>query len=95
MDTVDMKSKLHAMGGDHHRDCGSIAPNPVEFREAPPNSTVTLTSQRHAEKLPEVGDGQGGLACCDSWGCKESDTTERRKAVRDRLALQGGTGDFP
>ena len=25
---------------------------------------------------PRVGDGQGGLACCDSWGCKESDTTE-------------------
>ena len=24
-----------------------------------------------------VGDGQGALACCDSWGCKESDTTER------------------
>ena len=23
-----------------------------------------------------VGDGQGSLACCDSWGCKESDTTE-------------------
>ena len=22
-----------------------------------------------------VGDGQGGLACCGSWGCKESDTT--------------------
>ena len=22
------------------------------------------------------GDGHGGLACCDSWGCKESDTTE-------------------
>ena len=26
---------------------------------------------------PGVGDGQGGLACCDSWGLKESDTTER------------------
>jgi len=26
---------------------------------------------------PGVGDGQGGLACCDSWGRKESDTTER------------------
>ena len=25
---------------------------------------------------PGVGDGQGGLACCDSWGCKELDTTE-------------------
>ena len=24
-----------------------------------------------------VGDGQGGLACCDSWGRKQSDTTER------------------
>ena len=23
------------------------------------------------------GDGQGSLACCDSWGRKESDTTER------------------
>ena len=23
-----------------------------------------------------VGDGQEGLACCDSWGHKESDTTE-------------------
>ena len=27
--------------------------------------------------VSEVGDGQGGLVCCDSWGCKESDTTER------------------
>ena len=26
---------------------------------------------------PGVGVGQGGLACCNSWGCKESDTTER------------------
>ena len=25
---------------------------------------------------PGVGDGQGGLACCSSWGRKESDTTE-------------------
>ena len=26
---------------------------------------------------PEVGDGQGGLACCGSCGCKESDMTEQ------------------
>ena len=25
---------------------------------------------------PGVGDGQGGLACCNSWGRKELDTTE-------------------
>ena len=29
------------------------------------------------EDTLEVCDGQGGLACFDSWGCKESDTTER------------------
>ena len=32
----------------------SIAPNPVVSREAPSNSTVFLTSNRHPEKLPEV-----------------------------------------
>jgi len=26
---------------------------------------------------PGVGDGQGGLAYCDSWSSKESDMTER------------------
>ena len=28
------------------------------------------------EQAPEIGDGQGSLACCDLWGRKESDTTE-------------------
>ena len=28
------------------------------------------------EQFPGVGDGQGGLACCSTWGLKESDTTE-------------------
>ena len=28
------------------------------------------------EETPGVGDGQGGLECCNSWGHKESDTTE-------------------
>ena len=32
---------------------------------------------RESEWTPGVRDGQGGLACCDSWGRKESDTTER------------------
>ena len=29
------------------------------------------------EQALGVGDGQGGLACCSPWGCKESDTTEQ------------------
>ena len=33
---------------------------------------------REFEWTPGVGDGQGVLACCNSWGRKESDTTERR-----------------
>ena len=38
----------------------SIAPNPVESLEAPPSSIVSLISQRHPEKLPEVtGASQG------------------------------------
>ena len=28
------------------------------------------------QQVPGVGDGQGGLACCNPWSCKESDTTE-------------------
>ena len=32
---------------------------------------------RESEWTPGVGDGQGGLACCKSWGRKESDTTEQ------------------
>ena len=32
---------------------------------------------RDSECTRGVGDGQGSLACCDSWGRKESDLTER------------------
>ena len=32
--------------------------------------------RRESEWTPGVGDGQGGLVCCDSWGHKELDTTE-------------------
>ena len=30
-----------------------------------------------SEWTPGVGDGQGGLGCCNSWGHKELDTTEQ------------------
>ena len=35
------------------------------------------TNGHESEWTPGVGAGQGGLACCDSWGRKESDMTER------------------
>ena len=44
-----------------------------------------------SEWTPGVGDGQGGLVCCDSWGHKDSDMTERlnwtEQQQRDSLAL--------
>ena len=30
----------------------------------------------HWTHVHQVGDGQGSLACCSPWDCKESDTTE-------------------
>ena len=33
--------------------------------------------EREFERTPGVGDGQGGLVCCDSQGRKELDMTER------------------
>ena len=38
---------------------------------------ITNSMDMSLSKLIEFGDGQGGLACCNSWGCKESDMTER------------------
>ena len=38
---------------------------------------ITGLMDMSLDKLQELDDGQGGLACCDSWGRKESDTTER------------------
>ena len=32
---------------------------------------------RESEWTPGVGDAQGGLVCCNSWGRRESDMTER------------------
>ena len=29
------------------------------------------------EQAPGDGEGQGSLACCSPWGCKQSDTTEQ------------------
>ena len=34
-------------------------------------------NRHESEQAPEVGVGQGGLACCSPWGHKESDMTEQ------------------
>ena len=42
-----------------------------------PHSACQVYLLVESEWTPGAGDGQGGLAYCDSWGCKELDTTER------------------
>ena len=37
-------------------------------------------------RTPRVVDGQGGLACCDSWGCKESDMTKQLNWTELRIS---------
>ena len=38
---------------------------------------ITDSMDMSLSELRELVMDKGGLACCDSWGCKQSDTTER------------------
>ena len=42
------------------------------------------------EQAPGDGEGQGRLACCSPWGCKELDTTKRlnKNNIMSYVALQ-------
>ena len=44
---------------------------------------------RESQWTPGVCDGQGGLACCDSWGRKESGTTERLNWTKKGVLREG------
>ena len=67
------KSWLIGKDSDVRRDWGQEEKGTTEDEMAGCNHPL----DRHEfEWTLGVGDGQGGLACCDSWGRKESDTTE-------------------
>ena len=36
-----------------------------------------MINRHEFEQALGIGDGQGSLACCSPWDCKEMDTTER------------------
>ena len=58
---------------DAGRDCGQEEKGTTEDEMAGWHHRL---NGRQFEWSPGVGDGQGGLACWKSWGCKESDMTE-------------------
>ena len=68
------KSWLIWKDPDAGRDCGQEEKGMTEDEMAGWHHRLDGSE---SEWTPGVGDGQGGLACCNSWGCKESDMTER------------------
>ena len=51
-----------------------------EEKEMTEDETVGWHHQLSGHEFGQAlgdGDGQGSLACCSPWGCKELDTTER------------------
>ena len=68
------KSWLIGKGSDAGRDCGQGGKGMTEDEMAGWHHRL---DGFESEWTLGVGDGQGGLVCCDSWGRKESDTTEQ------------------
>ena len=69
-----VKSWLIGKDSDAGRDWGQEEKGPTEDEMAGWHHGL---DGREFEWIPADGDGQGGLVCCDSWGRKELDTTER------------------
>ena len=69
-----VKSWLIGKDSDAGRDWGQEEKGTIEDEMARWHHRL---DGHESEWTPGDGDGQGGLACCDSWGHKESDTTEQ------------------
>ena len=68
------KSWLIGKDSDAGRDWGQVGKGTPENEMAGWHHGL---DGHESEGTPGIGDGQGGLACCNSWGRKESDATER------------------
>ena len=73
-ETPHAKSWLIGKDSDAGRDWGQKEKGMTEDEMAGWHHGLVW---RESEWTPGVGDGQGGLACRNSWGRKESDTTEQ------------------
>ena len=68
------KSWLIGKDSDARRDCGQEEKGTTEDEVAGWHHWL---DGHEFEWTPGDGDGQGGLVCCDPWGHKESDMTDR------------------
>ena len=69
-----MQSWLIGKDSDARRDWGQEEKGTTEDEMAGCHHRL---EGRESGWTPGVGDGQRGLVCCNSWGFKESDTTEQ------------------
>ena len=69
----DAKSQLIGKDSDAGRDWGQEEKGMAEDEMAGWHHWL---NGHESGWTPGAGDGQGGVVCCDSWACKESDTTE-------------------
>ena len=84
-----VKSWLIGKDSDAGRDWGQEEKGTTEDKMAGWHHWL---DGRESEWTLGVGDGQGGLACCDSWGRKESDTTEQLNWTELKsLLIKGST----
>ena len=78
----DAKSQLMGKDPDAGKDWG------LEEKGAAEDEMVGWHHQLNGHEFEQAlgdGEGQGSLACCSSWACKELDTTER---LNDNNAYQ-------
>ena len=68
------KSWLIGKDSDAGRDCGQ---EEKEMTEDEMDGWPHRLDGCEFERAPGVGNGRGGLACCNSWDRKESDMTEQ------------------
>ena len=71
-DSLEKTLMLWGFGGRRRREQPKM-----RWLDGITDSMESWLDGRESEWTPGVGDGQGSLACCNSWGRKESDTTER------------------
>ena len=88
----DVKSWLTGKDSDAGRDWGQEEKGTTEDEMA----EWHLQLDAHESGWTSgAGDGQGGLACCDSWGRKESDMTERLNWLTDSCDWSGWSYKYP
>ena len=63
-----------ASSGGEAKDSAVLPSRDADILEPPSGVNGVKPPLHFGERARD--DGQGGLACCDSWGHKESDTTE-------------------